>query len=133
MLFRSGQQLRDYVNVGDVARANLLALENDATNYEVFNVGGGRGYTVVEFAGIVAETLGVKIEPNINGEYRVGDTRHSVSDISKLQRLGWRPTKTPRDSVRDYVEWIRRQKLDKDYAAEALAKMREMGVLRKAT
>ena len=132
-VFEDGQQLRDYVNVGDVARANLLALESDAANYEVFNVGGGRGYTVVEFAGIVAETLGVKIEPSINGEYRVGDTRHSVSDISKLQRLGWRPTKTPRDSVRDYVEWIRRQKLDKDYAAEALAKLREMGALRKAT
>jgi dTDP-L-rhamnose 4-epimerase len=96
-------------------------------------VGGGRGYTVIEFARIVAETLGVNREPNISGEYRVGDTRHSVSDISKLQRLGWQPTKTPRDSVRDYVEWIRRQKLDKDYAGEALAKMREMGALRKAT
>jgi dTDP-L-rhamnose 4-epimerase len=131
-VFEDGQQLRDYVNVGDVARANRLALESDAANYEVFNVGGGRGYTVIEFAHIVAETLGVKLEPNISGEYRVGDTRHSVSDISKLQRLGWRPTKTPRDSVRDYVEWIRGQKLDKDYAAEALAKLREMGALRKA-
>jgi hypothetical protein len=35
--------------------------------------------------------------------------------------------------VRDYIEWIRRQKLDRDYAAEALAKLREMGALRKAT
>jgi dTDP-L-rhamnose 4-epimerase len=99
----------------------------------VFNVGGGRGYTVLEFAGIVAEALGARLEPNISGEYRVGDTRHSVSDIAKLQRLGWQPTKTPRDSVRDYVEWIRGQKLDRDYAAEALAKLREMGALRKAT
>ena len=57
----------------------------------------------------------------------------SVSDISKLQRLGWQPTKTPRDSVRDYVAWIRQQKLDKDYAAEALTKLREMGALRKST
>ena len=74
---------------------------------------------------------GREVEPDISGEYRVGDTRHSVSDIAKLQRLGWQPTKTPRDSVRDYVEWIRRQKLDQDYAAEALAKLREMGALRK--
>jgi dTDP-L-rhamnose 4-epimerase len=132
-VFEDGQQLRDYVNVSDVARANRLVLESDEANYQVFNVGGGRGYTVVEFAGIIAEALGVKIEPNISGEYRVGDTRHSVSDIAKLQRLGWQPTKTPRDSVRDYVEWIRGQKLDRDYAAEALAKLREMGALRKAT
>jgi dTDP-L-rhamnose 4-epimerase len=132
-VFEDGRQLRDYVNVVDVARANLLALERDEANYEVFNVGGGRGYTVLEFAQIVAAALGKDIQPSLTREYRVGDTRHSVSDISKLQRLGWQPTKTPRDSVREYVEWIRRQQLDKDYAAEALAKLREMGALRKAT
>jgi dTDP-L-rhamnose 4-epimerase len=131
-VFEDGQQLRDYVNVGDVVHANLLALERDEANFEVFNVGGGRGYTVVEFAGIVAEALGREFKPNFTGEYRVGDTRHSVSDISKLQQLGWQPMKTPRDSVRDYVEWIRRQHLDKDYAAEALTRLREMGALRKA-
>jgi dTDP-L-rhamnose 4-epimerase len=132
-VFEDGRQLRDYVNVVDVARANLLALERDEANYEVFNVGGGRGYTVLEFAQIVAAALGKDIQPSLTREYRVGDTRHSVSDISKLQRLGWQPTKTPRDSVREYVEWIRQQQLDKDYAAEALTKLREMGALRKAT
>ena len=132
-VFEDGRQLRDYVNVVDVARANLLALERDEANYEVFNVGGGRGYTVLEFAQIVATALGKEIQPSLTREYRVGDTRHSVSDISKLQRLGWQPTKTPRDSVRDYVEWIRQQQLDRDYAAEALTKLREMGALRKAT
>ncbi|MCG3149319.1 MAG: dTDP-L-rhamnose 4-epimerase [Verrucomicrobiae bacterium] len=125
-VFEDGRQLRDYVNVEDVARANRVVLESDAANYEVFNVGGGKGYTVLEFAGIVSS-----LAPHVTGEYRVGDTRHSVSDITKLQRLGWQPTKTPRDSVRDYVEWIRRQKLDKDYAAEALAKLRAAGALRK--
>lgn len=132
-VFEDGRQLRDYVNVGDVARANRLVLEDDRANFEVFNVGGGKGYTVLEFAGIVADVLGFKEPPSVTGEYRVGDTRHSVSDISKLRQLGWTPTKTPRDSVRDYVEWIRHQKLDKDYAAEALAKLRETGALRKAT
>ena len=127
-VFEDGRQLRDYVNVDDVARANRLALESDRANFEVFNVGGGRGYTVLEFAGIVSE-----MPPNVTGEFRVGDTRHSVSDISKLQTLGWKPTKTPHDSVREYVEWIRQQKLDKDYAAEALDTLRKMGALRKAT
>ena len=131
-VFEDGGQLRDYVDVGDVARANLLALERDEANFQVFNVGGGRGYTVLEFAQVVADALGARVPPNVTGEYRVGDTRHSVSDISKLEKLGWRPTKTPRESVREYVEWIRRQKLDKDYAGEALATLRKMGALRKA-
>jgi dTDP-L-rhamnose 4-epimerase len=132
-VFEDGRQLRDYVNVDDVVRANLLMLERDEANFEVFNVGGGRGYTVLEFAQIVADALGVELGPSVTGEYRVGDTRHSVSDISKLKRLGWQPTKTPRDSVREYVEWIRLQKLDRDYAAEALDTLRKMGALRKAT
>ncbi len=131
-VFEDGGQLRDYVNVGDVARANRLALESDAANFEVFNVGGGKGYTVLDFARIVADVLDVKHGLNVTGEYRVGDTRHSVSDISKLHRLGWQPTKTPRDSVRDYVKWIRGEKLDRDYAAEALAGLRASGALRKA-
>ncbi len=126
-VFEDGRQLRDFVHVEDVARANRLVLEDDRANFQVFNVGGGKGYTVLEFAAIVS-----KMPPNITGEYRVGDTRHSVSDISKLQALGWKPTKTPHDSVREYVEWLRQQKLDKDYAAEALTKLREMGALRKA-
>ena len=46
-VFEDGRQLRDYVNVHDVAQANLLVLERDEANYEVFNVGGGRGYTVL--------------------------------------------------------------------------------------
>ena len=126
-VFEDGRQLRDYVNVEDVARANRLVMESDQANYEVYNVGGGKGYTVLEFAAMVSEK-----PANVTGEYRVGDTRHSVSDIAKLQALGWQPTKTPRESVRDYVEWIRGEKLDKDYAAEALANLRKMGALRKA-
>ena len=130
--FEDGRQLRDYVNVDDVARANRLVLEREEANFEVFNVGGGREYTVLEFAQIVADALGGG-QAKVTQEYRVGDTRHSVSDISKLQRLGWQPTKTPRDSVREYIDWIQRQKLDKDYAAEALATLRKLGALRKAT
>ena len=131
-IFEDGCQLRDYVNVKDVARANLLVMERDEANFEVFNVGGGRGYTVLELAQIVADELGVTLDARPSGEYRTGDSRHSVSDISKLERLGWQPTKTPRDSVREYVAWIRQQQLDKDYAAEALDTLRKTGVLKKA-
>lgn len=131
-IFEDGGQVRDFVNVDDVACANRVALESEEANYEVFNVGGGKGYTVLEFARIVAEATGVEFKPHLTGEYRVGDTRHSVSDIGKLQRLGWRPTKTPRDSVRDYVSWMRGQTRDQDYAAQALTKLREVRVLRQA-
>jgi dTDP-L-rhamnose 4-epimerase len=132
-VFEDGGQLRDYVNVSDVARANRLVLESDAANYQVFNVGGGYSHTVLEFAEIVREVVGADVGLDVSGEYRVGDTRHSVSDITKLRHLDWQPAKRMRDSVREYVEWIRGEKLEKDYAAEALAALRRSGALRKAT
>ncbi|MCX7887290.1 MAG: NAD-dependent epimerase/dehydratase family protein [Verrucomicrobiae bacterium] len=131
-VFEDGRQLRDFVNVCDVARANRLVLESEAADFGVFNVGGGRGYTVLEFAQIVAEETGTNMVPQITGEYRVGDTRHSVSDISKLKQLGWQPVKTPRDSVREYLAWIGGEKIERDYAGEALEMMRRVGTLRKA-
>lgn len=131
-IYEDGGQLRDYVNVEDVAQANLLVLKDPRADYQVFNVGGGRGYAVLEFAEIVAEATGFKGEPRMTGEFRLGDTRHSISDISKLKARGWSPTKSPKDSVGDYVDWIRTQNLGKDYTVGAEEKMRELGTLRRA-
>ena len=46
VIYEDGEQLRDYVYVGDVARANLLVMENKAADYQVFNIGGGSRITV---------------------------------------------------------------------------------------
>jgi dTDP-L-rhamnose 4-epimerase len=129
-IFEDGLQLRDYVNVSDVAAANVLALESEELVGQVVNVGGGKGYTVLELAALIADELSVEMQIEPHGEYRVGDTRHSVSDISKLNRVGWRPTKTLRNNVKEYVEWIRNQEMDRDYVSEALALLRTSGALR---
>ena len=52
-VYEDGLQCRDFVNIHDVVRANIMALEDDRMDYGVFNVGGGKAYTVLEFAGIV--------------------------------------------------------------------------------
>ncbi len=83
MLYEDGEQLRDYVSVHDVARANLLVLEDARADYLSINVGGGRQTTVREYAMLVAELAGKSIlEPEIPGRYRFGDTRHIFSDIT---------------------------------------------------
>src|SRR5207237_9521214 len=46
VVYEDGRQLRDYVNVRDVARANVLAMTDERANHRVFNVGGGRAGTV---------------------------------------------------------------------------------------
>ncbi|MBX7217347.1 MAG: NAD-dependent epimerase/dehydratase family protein [Candidatus Kapabacteria bacterium] len=109
-LYEDGQQCRDFINIHDVVDANILALQDPRTDYEVLNVGGGKAYTVAEFDRIVAQAFGrEELEPNIPGEFRFGDTRNACSDTTKLRSLGWEPKRTAQDSVREYVEYLQRQ------------------------
>lgn len=131
--YEDGRQLRDYVYVGDVARANLLALEDPRADYQAFNVGGGQAVSVLEYAALVAEVLGVDIPVQVPGEYRFGDTRHIVSDISKLRALGWQPQTPLRQIIAAYAEWASRQPdLRQDYYERAEQVMKQLGAVRQA-
>src|SRR5262249_35503870 len=70
IVYEDGRQLRDYVNVRDVARANVLAMEDDRANYQVFNVGGGRAVTVLEIAEMMLKTFGSDLKALVPGEFR---------------------------------------------------------------
>ncbi len=130
-IYEDGGQLRDYVSVHDVAAANLVALESELV-FESFNVGGGKAYSVIEFGKDVESVLGKQVGFNISGEYRAGDTRHSVSDISKLRKLGWQPKGNITDSIRQYYEWIKNVNFDKNAIIAADNKFRESGAIRKS-
>ncbi|HZE73093.1 MAG TPA: NAD-dependent epimerase/dehydratase family protein [Pyrinomonadaceae bacterium] len=127
--YEDGKQLRDYVNVKDVASANVLVLEDSRADYEVFNVGGGRAVTVLEFARIMIKEFSNTIEPLVPGEFRIGDTRHTISDNSKLNALGWQPITPVEQNVTEYLSWIKEQAGTREYLDEADRVMREQAVL----
>jgi dTDP-L-rhamnose 4-epimerase len=130
-VYEDGQQLRDFVYVGDVARANVLVFEDERANYQAFNVGAGRVWTVTDFARTMAHAAGrPDLEPHITHEYRFGDTRHIVSDIAKLRALGWEPQGNPAQSCREYIEWATRQPDFGNYATAARAYMKSVGAVR---
>lgn len=105
-VYEDGNQTRDFVNVNDVIAANVLALKNKKADFEIFNVGGGKAWKVADFAKLVKKIIPTKSEIIIGG-YRRTDTRHAVSDVSKLEKLGWKPKFGPEKSVKDYAEWYR--------------------------
>jgi dTDP-L-rhamnose 4-epimerase len=129
--YEDGKQLRDYVNVKDIARANVLVMEDPRADYEVFNAGGGRAVTVLEFARIMIKEFGNNLEPLVPGEFRVGDTRHTISDNSKLNALGWQPLIPVEQNVTEYSTWIREQKGTREYLDEAERIMSEQGVVQR--
>jgi dTDP-L-rhamnose 4-epimerase len=127
--YEDGRQRRDYVNVYDVARANLLVLEAPEADGLAFNVGGGRAITVLEFARVMLKASGSSLEPLIPGEFRLGDTRHTVSDISRMSALGWEPTLPVEENVRQYLQWLDTQTGTEEYLFEAERIMAEQGVV----
>jgi dTDP-L-rhamnose 4-epimerase len=131
-VYEDGGAIRDYVNIDDVVDANVLVLSDDRAAGRVFNVGGGHPVTTMEFAEVVRRQYGSAEPGRITGEYRFGDTRHIFSDISALEELGWKPRQTPADSVAAYADWLTGMPGLDTVLAEANARMRELGVVRRS-
>lgn len=119
-IHEDGRQLRDFVHIKDVVAAHLLVLQDERANNQIFNVGAGQAYTVEQLARTVAEVCGVPFERKAEVTYRAGTARHTVSDVSKLKNLGWRPQRTLRDNVVDYVDWVRQYPEAKEYLKKHL-------------
>jgi dTDP-L-rhamnose 4-epimerase len=91
-VFEDGRMRRDFVEVRDVAAANLAALERFESPgaLRAFNVGSGVPRTVGEMAQALAAACGGR-EPVVTGEYRLGDVRHITASSERARReLGWR-------------------------------------------
>jgi dTDP-L-rhamnose 4-epimerase len=131
-LYEDGQAIRDFVNIDDVVDANVLVLTDERAAGRVFNVGGGQAVAIAEFADVVRRQYGSDQRAVVTGEYRFGDTRHILSDISALRGLGWEPRHRPADSVAAYAEWLKGMDGLDGVLAEANAQMRALGVVRKA-
>ena len=131
-LYEDGAAIRDYVDINDVVDANVLLLDDDRAVDRVFNVGGGQAVTTREFADIVMRQYGSGQPGAVTGEYRFGDTRHILSNISALRALGWEPRRTPADSVKAYSAWLEGMEGLDGVLAQANARMRALGVVRSA-
>ncbi len=103
-IFGDGLQTRDFVYVGDVAKANLLALTCDLSN-GVFNVGTGRKTSVLDAYRAIAQAMGVDLDPTFGPE-RDGDIRHSLADIFAItEALRYRPETDFAEGIRKTVAW----------------------------
>jgi UDP-glucose 4-epimerase len=103
-IFGDGSQTRDYVFVGDVARASLAASDREGG---VYNVGTGRETSVVELLDLCQRIAGTSVEPTFMPA-RPGEIQRSVLDISRVvDELGWRPEHSLEDGLRETYEFFR--------------------------
>jgi dTDP-L-rhamnose 4-epimerase len=127
LIFEVGEQRREFVSVHDVVRGLLLAGEAEGGVGGAFNIGSGRSVSVREVASTLAEVLGVEIEPEITGRYRVGDIRHCFADITRAREaFGYAPTVSLEEGMKELVGWLQEQERPEDgvgrHAAELTAR-----------
>lgn len=104
-IYGDGKQLRDYVYVGDVAQASLLAL-NKGVN-QIFNVGTGKGTSVNELFAILKQILGFKPEVAY-APSRAGELFRSVLNVGKIRKeFGWEPRSDIKKGLELTLAWYR--------------------------
>ncbi|MFX1378916.1 MAG: NAD-dependent epimerase/dehydratase family protein [Promethearchaeota archaeon] len=132
IVYEDGNQTRDFVNVKDVCQALILAMEKTAANGEVFNVGTGTPITIKEVAEIISKKLNPKLKPIYNHQFRVGDIRHCVADISKIKsKLGYLPTVVFTEGINELIEWIKiKHEGIQELSDKAILELKEKGLLK---
>jgi len=110
-VFGDGEQTRDFVNVRDVAWANLnVSMAKGATG--TFNIGSGIDVTIHRLAILVACAANVHLEVQYASP-RKGDVRHSRADVSRAQRaFGFQPRVDLKSGIFEYVAWLRSEQAD---------------------
>lgn len=123
--FEDGLESRDFVHVSDVAQAMLSALTSAAPACTAINVGSGVPTSVIEVATRLSEALGKTPDIRVTGEYRVGDIRHNVADITRLQTLlGYTPKVDLATGLQRFCAWVLSQALPQDQLGRANAELK---------
>jgi len=128
LIFEDGAQLRDFVSVEDVVRANLLAMQVSQADGMALNIGSGEPISILEVAAELARAMDSEIAAELTQKYRAGDVRHCFADISAARKfLGYVPQVRFANGVKDLVQWLCLQR-PQDRAAEAVAQLSQFGL-----
>jgi dTDP-L-rhamnose 4-epimerase len=129
VVYEDGEQTRDMCFVEDIARANLLAATSSALDGMPVNIGSGQATTIRTIAALVADALGMSVEPIARSEFRPGEMRYLTSDIARARAIDYAPQVDLATGIGRYIDWIRLQGDIHDYFAAAEHTLRAKGIL----
>ncbi|UXY31916.1 NAD-dependent epimerase/dehydratase family protein [Streptomyces sp. HUAS TT20] len=120
LILGDGTQTMDFVDVRDIARANVLAAESDLTD-EVFNIANGTETSLLELAQGLLDAMGASDLAPVHGPARTvnGVTRRLADTTQSAERLGFTARIDLRTGLRDLVEWWRAERAAGAAAGEA--------------
>jgi dTDP-L-rhamnose 4-epimerase len=135
LVYEDGLESRDFVHVEDVVSAITLALESQtlSNGRHVYNVGSGDRTTIYQLAETMIAAYEKELIPIITGQYRVGDIRHAVADISDTCTfLNYEPEVTLASGVQRFIEWASSVQREFNNTEKASEELKRYGLLGKA-
>jgi dTDP-L-rhamnose 4-epimerase len=132
-VFEDGLESRDFVHVDDVVSAVMAALRADGDGGHTLNVGSGIRTSIQQLALDMCRVMRSAVEPAVVGEFRIGDIRHSVADLTTARRvLGYAPRIELATGLAQFVEWASAQQQSSSSEATANSELASLGLLRSA-
>ena len=106
-MFGTGNESRDYIHISDLTKA-LYLLATKESDEIVFNVAGGAETTIRFATECFADAVGIdRNSISFNGFVREGDPLNWVADISRLQKLGFKPSKPFEEGIQEFCAWAK--------------------------
>ncbi|AFY35624.1 NAD(P)-dependent oxidoreductase [Calothrix sp. PCC 7507] len=106
-IYEDGNIVRDFVFIDDVVRAIELSCQIPLSHGTKINIGSGKPTTILEAAKLLLNIYGKPENAyTITGDFRVGDIRHAVADISQAKKLlDWEPRVSLRQGLEELSRW----------------------------
>lgn len=124
-IFEDGNETRDFVHVSDVVAAIVAALVASPDVSGTINVGSGIATSILTVAAELNRAFGGASETRVTGEYRLGDIRHNVADLERLETIfNVRPAVDLREGLGRFARWVDAQPLPDDLLGKANEELR---------
>ena len=129
-IFEDGKESRDFVFIDDVVAATIAAIDSDVTG-KAYNVGTGEATDVLTVAHSLKSNYGSGGEIKVSGNFRVGDIRHNIADLSSIKRdIGFVPKVSFVEGVKAFSQWVKTQEISDSGYERSVSELRAKGLLK---
>ena len=133
-IFEDGLESRDLVYIEDVVKATTFCINQTSSSpvQASLNVGSGERVSVVQIAKAVVSFFNSTSKLVTTGDFRMGDIRHNLADLTAAQKLlGYKPSWKFDEGVKQFLQWSTTQDAGKvDDYQRSLQEMRDKGLMR---
>jgi dTDP-L-rhamnose 4-epimerase len=129
-IFEDGEESRDFVYIDDVVEATWRCIKPETSGIAALNVGSGEKTTVSEVVKEITNYFNSSSTVKITGEFREGDIRHNVADLTKIKELlDFSPQWKFADGIKQFLDWASSQEVSAGKYEQSLQEMKDKGLM----